>query len=63
VRSAKVFSNGALETRHVTLSLIGRFKQMEWEQQRFLPIAAETGSGLRIREWAERLLDEKARIS
>jgi hypothetical protein len=31
-------------------------------QQHFLPIAAETGSRLRIREWVEILLDEKERV-
>jgi hypothetical protein len=40
-------------------SLIGRFKQEEGEQQIFLPVAAVTGSGLRLRKWIERLLDEK----
>jgi hypothetical protein len=58
----KYFAYGALEPRHVTLSFIGRFKQMEGGQRHFLPIAAETGSGLRIREWVERLPDEKARV-
>jgi hypothetical protein len=29
----KYFTDGALEPKHVTLSLIGRFKQLEWEQQ------------------------------
>jgi hypothetical protein len=46
----KYFADGALEPRHVTLSLSGRLKQMEGGQQHFLPISAETGSGLRIRE-------------
>jgi hypothetical protein len=40
----------------------GMFKQMEGEHQQFLPIAAETGSGLNIREWVGILLDEKARV-
>jgi hypothetical protein len=31
-------------------------------QQHFLPIAAETGSGLKIREWVGTFLDEKARV-
>jgi hypothetical protein len=31
-------------------------------QQHFLPIAAETGFGLKIREWVERLLEEKAGV-
>jgi hypothetical protein len=53
----KYFSDGALEPRHVTLSLIGRFKQMDWGQQQFLPIAAETGSGIKILEWVVRFLD------
>jgi hypothetical protein len=55
----KYFGDGATELRHVTLSLIGRFKQVEGEQQHFLPVAAVTGLGLRIREWVERLLKEK----
>jgi hypothetical protein len=58
----KYFADRALKPQHVTLSLIGRFKQMEGEQQHYLPIATETGSGLRIREWVGRLLDEKARV-
>jgi hypothetical protein len=58
----KYFADGALEPQHVTLSLIGRFKQMEGGQQHLLPTAAETGSGFRIREWVEILLDEKARV-
>jgi hypothetical protein len=62
VRIADYFDDGALEPRNVTLSLIGRFEQMEGEQQHFLPIAAETGSGLRIREWVGIFLDEKARV-
>jgi hypothetical protein len=55
----KYFGDGAAEPRHVTLSLIGRFKQVEGEHQHFLPVAAVTGSGLRIRERVERLLKEK----
>jgi hypothetical protein len=55
----KYFGDGASEPCHVTLSLIGRFKQAEGEHQHFLPVAAVTGSGLRIREWMERLLKEK----
>jgi hypothetical protein len=35
---------------------------MDWENQHFLHIAAETGSGIRIRERVERLLEEKARV-
>jgi hypothetical protein len=35
---------------------------MEGEHQHLLPLAAETGSGLRNQEWVERLLDEKARV-
>jgi hypothetical protein len=56
------FADRAVEPRHVTLSLIGRFKQMEGGHQHFLPIAAETGSGLKIREWVGRLLDDKLRV-
>jgi hypothetical protein len=55
----KYFGDGMTEPRHVTLSLIGRFKQVEGEQQHFIPVAAMTGSGLRIKEWVERLLKEK----
>jgi hypothetical protein len=58
----KYFGGGAMEPRHVTLSLIGRFQQVEGENQHFLPVAAMTGSGLRTREWAERLLKEKDMI-
>jgi hypothetical protein len=58
----KYFADGALEPRHVTLSLIGRLKQMEGGQQKFLPVAAETGSGSKIREKVGRFLDEKARV-
>jgi hypothetical protein len=41
------------------LSLIGRFNQVDGEQQHFLPVAVVTGSGLQIREWVEHLLKEK----
>jgi hypothetical protein len=43
----------------MTLSLVGRFKQVEGEQHNFIPVAAVTGSGIRIREWVRRLLEEK----
>jgi hypothetical protein len=55
----KYVGDGATAPHHVTLSLIGRFKQVEGGQKHFLPVAAVTGSGLRIREWVERLLKEK----
>jgi hypothetical protein len=55
----KYFGDGVMEPRHVTLSLIGRFKQVEGGQQHFLPVAGVMGSGLQIREWVERLLKEK----
>jgi hypothetical protein len=42
----KYFRDGATEPRHITLSLIGRFKELEGEQQHFLPVAAMTGLGL-----------------
>jgi hypothetical protein len=58
----KCFGYGGLEPRHVTLSLIGRFKQEEGEQQHFIPVAAVTDSGLRIREWVERLLKEQEAV-
>jgi hypothetical protein len=60
-RVRKYFADGAVEPRRVTLSLIGRFTQMEGGQKHFLPIAAETGYGLKIQELVGRLLDEKAR--
>jgi hypothetical protein len=58
----KYFADGAVEPKHVTLSLIGRFKQLEGEQQHFLPVAAVTGSGIKIREWVGRLLREKEAV-
>jgi hypothetical protein len=58
----KYFADGAVEPKHVTLSLIGRSKQLEGEQQHFLPVAAVTGSGIRIREWVGRLLLEKEAV-
>jgi hypothetical protein len=42
-RVIKYFGDGATEPRHVTLFLIGRFKQVEGEHQHFLPVAAVTG--------------------
>jgi hypothetical protein len=45
----KYFAHGALEPKYVTLSLIGHFKQLEGDQQHFLPVMAMTGSGIRIR--------------
>jgi hypothetical protein len=58
----KYFADGAVEPKHMTLSLIGRFKQLEGEQQHFLPVAAATGSGIRVREWVGRLLLEKEAV-
>jgi hypothetical protein len=58
----KYFADGAVEPKHVTISLIGQFKQLEGEQQHFLPVAAVTGSGIRILEWAGRLLLEKEAV-
>jgi hypothetical protein len=58
----KYFDDGAVDPRHASLSLIGWFKQMEGGHQHFLTIAADTGYGLRIREWVERLLEEKAGV-
>jgi hypothetical protein len=58
----KYFADGALEPKHVTLSLIGRFKQFEGGQQKILPVAGLTGSGIRVREWVEILLLEKAEV-
>jgi hypothetical protein len=33
---------GTAQQKHLTLSLMGRFKQVEGEQQHFLPVAAVT---------------------
>jgi hypothetical protein len=41
------------------LSLVGIFKQTKGEHQHFIPVAAVTGSGIRIRELVGRLLEEK----
>jgi hypothetical protein len=54
-------ADGAVEPRHVTFSLIGRFKNGGGNQH-FLPIATETGSRLKIQEWVGRLLDDKDRV-
>jgi hypothetical protein len=56
----KYFADGATTNPppHMTLSLIRRFKQESWDQH-FLPVAAVIRSGLRLRKWTERLLDEK----
>jgi hypothetical protein len=40
------FGGGAMKPRHITLSLIGRFEQVEGDHQQFLPVAAVKGSGL-----------------
>jgi hypothetical protein len=58
----KYFADGAVEPKHVTLSLIGSFKQLEGEQQPFLPVAAVTGYGIKIREWVDILLLEKSEV-
>jgi hypothetical protein len=52
---------GNTEPYHVMLSLVGRFKQDDGERQRFLPVAAVTGSGIKIREWTRRLLELKVK--
>jgi hypothetical protein len=51
-----------LEPKHINLSSIGGFKKLESEQQHFLPVAAVTGSEIKIREWVEILLLEKAEV-
>jgi hypothetical protein len=58
----KYFAYGALEPKHVTLSLIRCFKQLEGDQHHFLPVDAVTGSGIKIREWVEVLFLEKAEV-
>jgi hypothetical protein len=50
---------GTAQHKHLTVSLVGRLKQVEGEQQHFLPVAAVTGSSIRIREWVGHLLGEK----
>jgi hypothetical protein len=58
----KYFADGGVEPKHVTLSLSGRFKQLEGDKQLFLPVAAVTGSGIRIREWVGSLMLEKEAV-
>jgi hypothetical protein len=53
---------GTTHQHHATLSLVGRFKQVEGEQHYFLPVAVVTGYGLRIREWVGGFLEEKKAI-
>jgi hypothetical protein len=48
-------------SKNVMLSLVGRFKQEDGEMQHYLPVAAVTGSGLRIRDWIRSLLELKVR--
>jgi hypothetical protein len=55
------FGDGAVAPYHVTLSLIGRFKQVYGEQQHCLPVAV-TGSGVCIREWVDCFLKEKGAV-
>jgi hypothetical protein len=58
----KHFAEGDKTTpKHVMLSLVGRFKQEDGERQHYFPVAAVTGSGLRIRDWIRRLLELKVR--
>jgi hypothetical protein len=40
---------GAAHQKHVMLPLVGRFKQVEGEQPHFLPVAAVTGSGIKMK--------------
>jgi hypothetical protein len=54
--------DGALEHKHVTISFIEKFKQLEGEQQHFLAVAALMVSGIRVKEWVERLFLEKAEV-
>jgi hypothetical protein len=61
-RVQKYFPDGAVEPNIVILSLIGRFEQLEGEQQHILPVAEVTGSGIRIRELVDILLLEKAEV-
>jgi hypothetical protein len=46
---------GTAQQKHVTLSLVGIFKQVEGKQQHFLPAAAVTGFARRITSWSRRL--------
>jgi hypothetical protein len=58
----KHFAEGEKTTpKHIMLSLVGRFKKGNGERQHYLPVAAVTGSGLRIRDWIRRLLEMKVR--
>jgi hypothetical protein len=58
----KHFAEGDKTTlKHVMISLVGRFKQEDGERQHYFPVAAVTGSGLRIRDWIRRLLELKVR--
>jgi hypothetical protein len=53
------FANGdKTEPKRAVLSLVGRFKQ---EEGGVLSVVSLTGSKLRIREWARRLLEMKVR--
>jgi hypothetical protein len=58
----RYFADGAVAPKHVTLYLIGRFKELEGEKQNFIPVLAVMGSGIKIREWVERLLLDKAEV-
>jgi hypothetical protein len=48
--------NGA--RKHVAIGLMGRFKNQVGEKYHFIPLAAETRSGLKVRVWIGRLLDK-----
>jgi hypothetical protein len=58
----KYFADGALEPRHITISLTGRFKKVEGEHHHFLLLTEVRGSGIKIREWVEIFFLEKAEV-
>lgn len=43
---------------HVVIALLGRFKNEVGEKYHLIPLAAETRSGLKVRLWVGRLLEE-----
>jgi hypothetical protein len=51
-------AGGSASPPHVTVALLGRFKGEMGEQYHKIPLAAVTNSGLQVRVWVGRLLDE-----
>jgi hypothetical protein len=48
--------------KYVAIGLMGRFKNQIGEKFHFIPLAANTKSELKVREWVGRLLDEYRRM-